>query len=106
KHHKAEVEKERAQHAKEEEAHGGIHMPYGSIWPFVTSVGLLIGSIATSALDSNPAPGIHLKLGLSLVGGVIMFIGIYFWSLEGNEGYHIHLDKDGKVVGEDHGGSH
>ena len=106
KHPKAEVEKERAEHAKAEEEHGGIHMPYGSIWPFVASLGLLIGAIAVSALDSNPAPGIHLKLGLSLVGGVVMFIGIYFWSLEGNEGYHIHLDKVFKVIGEDHGGKH
>ena len=59
-----------------------------------------------SAIPANPAPGIHLKLGMSLAGGVIMFIAIYFWSLEGNEGYHIHLDKDGKVVREDHGGHH
>ena len=106
KHHKEEIEKEQAEHAQAEEQHGGIHMPYGSIWPLVASIGLLIGAIAVSAVESNPAPGIHLKLGMALVGGVVMFIGIYFWSLEGNEGYHIHLDKDGKVVREDHGGHH
>jgi cytochrome c oxidase subunit 1 len=105
KHHTDEVEKERTEHAKAEEEHGGIHMPYGSIWPLITSIGLLIGAIAVSALDANPAPGIHLKLALSLLGGVVMFVGIYFWSLEGNEGYHIHLDKDGNVIREDHGHS-
>src|SRR5215207_6599937 len=73
KHHAEEIEKERADHAKDEEAHGGIHMPFSSIWPLVTSLGMLIGAIAVSALDSNPAPGIHLKLGMALVGGVVMF---------------------------------
>jgi cytochrome c oxidase subunit 1 len=59
-----------------------------------------------TALPSNPAPGIHAKLALTILGGFIAFIGIYFWSLEGNEGYHIHLDKDGNVISEDHGGHH
>jgi cytochrome c oxidase subunit 1 len=101
KHHKEEIEKEKEEHAKAEESHGGIHMPYGSIWPFVTSVGLLIGSFAISAMESNPAPGIHAKLATTLVGGAVMFIGIYFWSLEGNEGYHLHLDKDGNPIEDD-----
>jgi cytochrome c oxidase subunit 1 len=30
-----------------------------------------------------------------------MLVGIYFWSLEGNEGYHLHLDKDGKPIADD-----
>ena len=50
KHNKAETEKERAQHAKDEEAHGGIHMPYGSIWPFVASLGLLVLAIGLMRL--------------------------------------------------------
>ncbi|WP_414662081.1 cytochrome c oxidase subunit I [Horticoccus sp. 23ND18S-11] len=107
KHHKEEIEKEKAEHAKAEEAHGGIHMPFGSIWPFVASLGLLIGAIAISAVSANPAPGIHLKLGMSIVGGIVMFVGIYFWSLEGNEGYHLHLDKDGNPIeGEHHDAKH
>jgi len=106
KHHRDEIAKEQAEHAKAEEDHGGIHMPYGSIWPFVASFGLLIGAIGITAIPANPEPGIHLKLGLCLVGATVMFIGIYFWSLEGNEGYHIHLDKDGNVIHEDHGGKH
>jgi cytochrome c oxidase subunit 1 len=80
-------------------------MPYGSIWPFVASMGLLVAAIGATCFDANPNPGIHAKLGITLVGGVITFLGIYFWSLEGNEGYHLHLDKDGKVV-EDHSHRH
>eukprot|EP00456_Euglypha_rotunda_P065150 TRINITY_DN55740_c0_g1_i1.p1 TRINITY_DN55740_c0_g1~~TRINITY_DN55740_c0_g1_i1.p1 ORF type:complete len:139 (+),score=42.95 TRINITY_DN55740_c0_g1_i1:24-440(+) len=49
KHHKEEIAKEQADHAKAEESHGGLHMPYGSIWPFVAAMGLLIGAIAISA---------------------------------------------------------
>ena len=100
KHHKEEIAKEREVHAKEEDAHGGIHMPFGSIWPLVCSLGILIGAIGISAFSPSPDLFIGPKLGLSLIGGVIMFIGIYFWALEGNEGYHLHLDKDGKPIEE------
>lgn len=98
KHHREEIAKEQAEHEKAESSHGGIHMPFPSIWPFVASMGLLISGIAVSALDSNPAPGMHLKLAMSILGGVVMVVGIYFWSLEGNEGYHLHLDADGKPI--------
>jgi cytochrome c oxidase subunit 1 len=100
KHHKEEIAKEQELHAKEEDAHGGIHMPFGSIWPLVCSVGLLIGAIGISAFDMSPDLFIGPKLGLSIIGGIVMFIGIYFWALEGNEGYHLHLDKDGKPIEE------
>jgi len=100
KHHNDEIAKEQEQHGKEEDAHGGIHMPFGSIWPLVCSVGILIGAIGVSAFSPSPDMFIGPKLGLSLIGGLVMFIGIYFWSLEGNEGYHLHLDKDGKPVEE------
>jgi cytochrome c oxidase subunit 1 len=102
KHHREEIDKEKAEHAKAEDEHGGIHMPFGSIWPLVTSAGVLIAAIGISALDSNPAPGIHLRLSVTLIGAAVMFIGIYFWSLEGNEGYHLHLDKDGNPIESDH----
>jgi cytochrome c oxidase subunit 1 len=69
-------------------------MPFASIWPFVTSVGILITSIGVTVFDSNWSPGIHVKLGLALLGGVVAFIGIYLWSLEGNEGYHLHPEGD------------
>ncbi len=106
KHHKEEIAKEKAQHAKEEEAHGGIHMPFQSIYPLVAALGLLILGIASSAMDSNPEPGIHAKLITAIVGVVIFLIGVYLWSLEGDDGYHIHLDKDGKVIDEDHHAKH
>ena len=91
----------RAAGARAEGADGGIHMPYGSIWPFVASMGALIGAIGFTAFEAVPGPGFGPKLIISLVGGAILVIGIYFWSLEGNEGYHIHVDEDGNVT-EDH----
>ena len=34
-----------------------------------------------------------------------MFVVVVLWSLEGCEGYHIHLNADGSIKGEDpHGG--
>ncbi|HWA84692.1 MAG TPA: cytochrome c oxidase subunit I [Opitutus sp.] len=101
KHHKDEIARERSAHAKEDEAHGGIHMPFQSVYPLLTSCGILIGAWAVSGMDSNPAPGVHAKLLTALIGGSIMFIGIYLWALEGAEGYHLHLDADGKPVEHD-----
>ena len=102
KQHKEEIAKEQAAHAKAEADHGGIHMPFGSIWPFVASFGLLIVAVGVTFFAAKTTPGMGPKLALSLIGGVVTFIGIYFWSLEGNEGYHLHLDKDGKVIEDDH----
>jgi len=107
KNNREQIAAERAVAEKAEEAHGGIHMPFNSIWPFVASFGLLIVGIGSTAFEAKwDVPGIHWKLGLSLLGGLVTLVGIYFWSLEGNEGYHLHLDKDGKPVkghGDDHG---
>jgi cytochrome c oxidase subunit 1 len=100
KHHRAEIAKEQAEHAKVEAEHGGIHMPNQSIWPFVASVGLLIVGVGATYFESNWTPGIHAKLGTVLFGGIVTFIGIYFWSIEGNAGYHLHLDEHGNPVDE------
>ncbi len=98
KHHQAEIAQEKAEHAKEEAEHGGIHMPFPSIWPFFTSVGLLIGAIGVAVINHDPSPGFWgTKINVSMIGGVVMFISIYFWALEGNEGYHLHPED-----GEDH----
>jgi cytochrome c oxidase subunit I len=94
KHHKEEIEKEQVAHAKAEAAHGGIHMPFQSIYPFFAAVGILIMAVGVAVIDPNPAPGIHLKLGTTVVGLVIMFANIYLWSLEGADGYHIHPDEE------------
>ncbi len=107
KNNREQIAAERAVAEKAETDHGGIHMPFNSIWPFVASFGLLIVGVGSTAFEAKwDVPGIHWKLGLSLLGGLVTLIGIYFWSLEGNEGYHLHLDKDGKPVkghGDDHG---
>jgi cytochrome c oxidase subunit 1 len=106
KQHKEEIAKEEAEHAKAEAAHGGIHMPFQSIYPFVASVGLLIAAIGVAVIDHDPSPGFWgKKIGTAMVGGVVMLAGIYFWALEGNEGYHLHLDDEGKPVN-DHNASH
>jgi hypothetical protein len=53
-----------------------------------------------AVLDPDPRPGfLGWKVGTAILGGVIMFASIYFWSLEGNEGYQLHLDDE---KGHDH----
>ena len=94
KHHQDEIAQEQAEHEKAEAAHGGIHMPFQSIYPLIASIGMLIAAIGVTCFDSDWSPGIHLKLGLSLVGGAVMLAGIYLWSLEGAEGYHLHPKDD------------
>ena len=85
--HKEEIAKEKAEHAKAEESHGGIHMPSQSWFPIVSALGLLIGAI----FFVN-----HMMAG-AIAGGAIMFLGVYLWAAEGPGGYHIHLDdKDSK----------
>jgi cytochrome c oxidase subunit 1 len=102
KHHREEIAKEQAELEKAEAAHGGIHMPFASIFPLVSSVGLLIVGIGATCFDSDWSPGIHLKLGICLVGGVVTFAGIYLWSLEGNEGYHLQPKADGHTPSAKH----
>ena len=90
KNHQAEINAEKAAHAKEDEAHGGIHMPSQSWFPLVAAVGLLIGAI----FFVN-----HIMVG-AIAGGAVMFLGVYLWAAEGPGGYHIHVgqsrDKDSK----------
>jgi len=98
KQHKEEIAQEEAEHAKAEAAHGGIHMPHQSIYPFVASLGLFIAAIGIAVIDHDPSPGFWgKKIGLSMIGGVVMLAGIYFWALEGNEGYHLHPDDEGQA---------
>ena len=82
-------------------------MPFQSIYPFIASVGVLVAAIGISAIDADwTHPGMHLKLGVTLAGGVIAFIGIYLWSLEGADGYHLHLDAEGHAHKDDHSAKH
>ena len=79
KQHKAEIEAEKAKAAKEEESHGGIHMPFQSLYPFIASLGLLIGGIGVSTMDSNPDPKVIVgkKLTVCFIGLAIFLYGVY-----------------------------
>ncbi len=95
KHHQSEVAAEKAALEKAEAAHGGIHMPFQSIWPFFCAVGLLVGAIGASVMDHDPRPGFWgTKIAVTMIGGVILLFSSYMWALEGNEGYHLHADED------------
>ncbi len=102
KHHKEEIAKENAEHAKAEQSHGGIHMPDQSWYPFIACVGLLIGCynfaqiheplvMFGSTLLASHTP-------LAIAGGAIMVLALYLWALEGPGGYHLHIGSDGKVT--------
>ncbi|QYM79982.1 cytochrome c oxidase subunit I [Horticoccus luteus] len=97
KHHADEIRQEEEAHAKEEDAHGGIHMPFQSFYPFVATVGIFIASwgIAVTDHSSNPAFWTP-KVTVTIVGGAIMLLGFYLWSLEGADGYHIHVKEEKK----------
>ena len=97
KHNKEEIVREEAGHAKAEAEHGGIHMPFQSVYPFIAGVGILIGAIGVSVIDSNPDPKVIIgrKLGVALAGLAVMLVAVYLWALEGNEGFHIHPGGDG-----------
>lgn len=85
KHHKEEIAKEQAAHIKAESEHGGIHMPDQSWFPLIASLGLLVGAIAFA---------FH-NLPVAIGGLVVLFLGCYFWAIEGPGGYHIHIDDKG-----------
>jgi len=87
KHNPAESHKPEAGH---DGAHAGIHMPFQSIYPFTAALGLLVGGFAVSNMD----PGTGHKLIVALIGLAIVVGSIYLWSLEGNEGYHLHPEDE------------
>jgi len=90
KHHRAEIAREKALHARDDAAHGGIHMPFQSVYPLVASVGLFVMGVGVAVLGGGAA----VKLPVSITGIFIMLAGVYLWSHEGNEGFHIHPDKE------------
>ena len=98
--HAEEIAKEKAAHAKEEAEHGGIHMPFQSIYPLFTAFGMLVAAIGISVIDFDPTPGFWgKKIAVTIVGGVIFFISVILWAIEGNEGYHLHPDEPGHDAG-------
>jgi cytochrome c oxidase subunit 1 len=94
KHHQVEIAKEKAVHAKEEDAHGGIHMPSQSWFPIITAAGILIGALF---FTNHYMPG-------AIAGGVLVFLGAWLWSLEGPGGYHLHPEGEDNSHG--HGAKH
>jgi cytochrome c oxidase subunit 1 len=81
-------------------------MPFQSIYPFLAGCGILIGAIGVSVIDPANPNLIYTgfwgpKIAVTILGGLIMFVSVVLWSLEGNEGYHIHLNEDGSIKGED-----
>jgi cytochrome c oxidase subunit 1 len=55
----------------------------------MTAAGLLIGAL----FFVN-----HNFLG-AIAGGVVMFLGVYFWALEGPGGYHVHPSEEDEKSG-------
>jgi cytochrome c oxidase subunit 1 len=86
--HAKEIAAEKANHATEEESHGGIHMPSQSWFPIITAFGMLIGGLCFA---HHYFPG-------AIAGGVVTFLGVVGWAFEGPGGYHLHVSKDGKVT--------
>lgn len=119
--HAKEIAAEQAKHAKEEESHGGIHMPSQSWFPIITALGLLIGGLcfaSHNAIDitlnsffanlAQKYSGLNIALfsepqawGIigAIGGGVILLLGVLGWAFEGPGGYHLHIHKDGTVTG-------
>ncbi len=91
KHNQEEIAKEKAEHAKEDAAHGGIHMPSQSWFPIITASGILTGAL----FFTN-----HIMLG-AIAGAAILLIGAWLWSLEGPGGYHVHPEQDDGSHGHD-----
>ncbi len=87
--HAKEIAEEKAKHAKDEDSHGGIHMPSQSWFPLVTATGLLIGGLFFT----------HHNFQGAIAGGCIMLLGVLGWAFEGPGGYHLHIHKDGTVTG-------
>jgi len=85
KQHREETAREEAAHAKDEAAHGGIHMPAQSWYPLFAAAGLLTAGLCFA----------HYSLAGSLVGVGILLLSVYLWALEGPGGYHLHPGESG-----------
>ncbi|TVR54522.1 MAG: cytochrome c oxidase subunit I [Puniceicoccaceae bacterium] len=85
--HHPEMKEPVTEQDREEAAHG-IHMPDQSWYPLVASIGLMIGAYGLIYL-AQPW-GIFAAIG----GGVVLFAGVYLWSVEGPGGYHVHPGEE------------
>ncbi len=100
--HQEEIAKEKAEHIKAEESHGGIHMPDQSWYPLFAAAGLLVGAYNFAQLHhpvvmfGQQVLTSHLPLAIAGLG--LLLASCYLWSLEGPGGYHLHLDGDGNPI--------
>ena len=80
----------------------GIHMPGGSWFPLLASVGFAIGAYGLVQMggwahitDPAKAKAVGQFMYVAIAGGVLGTLGVYCWSLEPIGGYYIHLKKEG-----------
>ncbi len=85
KHHRDEIEREKSAHVREDAAHGGIHLPDQSWYPFFAAAGILVGGLSFASYS----------LVGSLIGVGLLFVSAYLWALEGPGGYHVHPEPAG-----------
>lgn len=78
----------------------GIHMPGGSWFPLLASVGFFIAGMGMVHMggwahitDAKVLAGMTKYLYIAIGGGVLGVLGIFCWSLEPIGGYFIHLKK-------------
>lgn len=61
-----------------------IHMPSQSWFPILTASAILVAGLLFA---NHHMPG-------AIAGAALMILSIWFWSLEGPGGYHVHLTRD------------
>ena len=76
--------------ASESEKEHGVHMPDQSWYPFLASLGLVIG--AYGLIYSVPFGWVGGTV--SLFGAGLLVVSVYFWGLEGPAGYHLHPETE------------
>ena len=62
----------------------GIHMPSGSLWPFVAPIGLLLVFFSLAVGGGN---GVFLNIPIAVVGMVIAVVGATGWYLDARREY-------------------
>ena len=94
------------------------------LWAFLASDCMFFGALLATHLiyrlhpvPGNPSPRdifnpeltsfstfilLMSSLMMALAGGLVLLAGIYLWAMEGAEGYHIHLDAEGRIVEDPH----
>jgi cytochrome c oxidase subunit 1 len=80
----AEREQEERIGAAEEAAHGGIHMPDQSWFPFLAASALLVAGLCLANQYQWGA----------MAAGAAMFVAAVFWAFEGPGGYTIQPDGE------------